>query len=156
MRNLLFLIFTITLFFSCKKDKLAGIDSIRFSYSNYAWGSNCEHYLLYSDSLMKNTISCDSILRGVLPVFDSTMSIEKFNKAKSLLTEIPEAYWESPDFLSNSFCCADCGWYSVEITRNGLTKSNSWPEIFCEEDDPDKSVKEVMAKVRVLLVELRK
>jgi hypothetical protein len=156
MRIIFFLIAFTFLLFSCKKDYLTGVQIIRISYTDPAVDSLCEHYEIYADSIMKNTISCDSLALGRVPMYDFKMKPENFNAAKALFTEIPEAYWESPNFRSIGNCCADCGEYSFEITRNGETKSTSWQEVFCDEDNPDKATKEVIAKVRVLLVALRK
>jgi hypothetical protein len=154
MRYFLFLM-PFLCFFSCKKTNLTDVDSIRFGHSNFAWGHICEFYELTPNGLFTTSVPCDSVMRGVPIVYDLQLSEDKFDKAKGLLTEISECFWDEGDFLSTLNCCADCCGNSIIIKRGNKTRKASWTNVFCEEDDLGKETKKLIEKTDEVIFILR-
>ena len=154
MRITIFIFALSTLLFSCKKDPLSGIDVIRFSYSNAAWGVVCDRYELTPDHLKTTDAPCGLTTDSVALVYNIELGEDKKTTVSELLNSIPEDFFTRPDFAETSNCCLDCGGYFIEVIKDGKSRTASFTHTLC--DPMDKSDKKLFGKVIEAVEKLRK
>lgn len=133
MRITIFIFALSALLFSCKKESLNNVDVIRFSFTNFAWGPQCERYELTPEYLKTTDAPCDSSQDPATVSYNVSMSAEKKALVEDLLHSIPEDFFSRPDNSPEQICCIDCGGYAIEVIgADGQSRKAYFEHILCD------------------------